>query len=214
VSAPRRGGLLLGGTLAPPTESAPASLTIAIARCLVGPIRVADATAVVTVAGSIVDGRHGPAISGGGAGTGPAIAIEGSTVIGPASVEVLRAIGSLFTGAVQARRLQESVLRFSAVPYASRALPRHRSVLFAAPPDAPEGDTIPGEPRLASTDPGQPEYGRLADDCPEEILAGAADGGQIGAFHDAHEELRRAALAAVLDDALPHDQSPTFIFLE
>jgi hypothetical protein len=87
-------------------------------------------------------------------------------------------------------------------------------VLFGAPPGAPEAEAIPGEPRFASLDPGQPEYGRLADGCPAEIRAGAEDGGEIGALHDVYEARRRAALRAVLDDALPHHVSATLIFIE
>jgi hypothetical protein len=176
---------------------------------------MADPTGVVSIDGSIVDGGGTPAITGTGTSMGPALSLSTSTLIGGVSAEVLlRAEGCLFTGALDARRRQESVLRFSAAPYGARVLPRYRSVLFAAPHGAPEADAVPGMPRFAAVDPAQPGYGRLAGECPKGILTGAADGGQLGAFHQAHEERRRAALAAVLDDALPLDQSATILFLD
>ena len=37
---------------------------------------------------------------------------------------------------------------------------------------------------------GTPHYARLADDTPAAIAAGASDGGEMGAYHDAHAGLR------------------------
>jgi hypothetical protein len=194
-------------------------VSLTLRRCLVGPVRIAGPTGVVTAEGSIIDGRGEDAIRGLSADAGPAVSLSSTTVIGDVSAEVLsQAETCLFTGVVRARRAQPSVLRFSAVPYASRDLPRYRTVLFGAPPGAPgateQKRVIAGEPRFSSLDPGHPAYGRLADDCPPEILSGAEDGGEIGALHDVGAAGRRAELDSILGAFLPHHLSASVIFID
>ena len=193
--------------------------SLALTNCLTGPIRMAGPDGSLTLTGSIVDGEGAAAVSGPGPDErafGPALTLSRSTVIGDVAAEVVSgADESLFLGQVRARRVQASVLRFCAVPYASgSALPRYRSVLFGAPVGAAEPDAIAGTPRLSSIDRGHPAYGRLADDCPAAIVSGAEDGGEIGALHDVYEQRRRTQVRATLDDFLPAQLSATVIFID
>jgi hypothetical protein len=60
---------------------------------------------------------------------------------------------------------------------------------------------------------GHPAYAALADDCPEAIMRGAADGGELGVFHDYRARSRMEALARVIDAYLPEGLSSTVRFM-
>lgn len=67
-------------------------------------------------------------------------------------------------------------------------------------------------PRFASVHFGEPDYGRLATDCAEEIRRGAEDRSEFGVFHDLFEAQRAANLRARLADHVPAGTEVGIIF--
>jgi hypothetical protein len=102
-------------------------------------------------------------------------------------------------------------MRFCAVTPDSRTPKRYECqpdlALSSLCPNGPESqrDAIRRRvrPRFASQRYGTPVYGRLADDCAVEILRGADDESEMGAYHDLFEPQRHANLRARLDEYTP-----------
>ena len=69
--------------------------------------------------------------------------------------------------------------------------------------DEAEGETERLRPRFDAVRYGLPVYARLSDDCAEEIVRGADDESEMGAFHDAFLPQRRDNLRRRLDDYTP-----------
>ncbi|MGZ3458631.1 MAG: hypothetical protein ACXU86_09010, partial [Archangium sp.] len=146
---------------------------------------------------------------------GPTTWLTRTTVLGSVSLEMLPlAEDCLFAREVEVRHVQESLLRSCALPWASRHLPRHRCLLFAAPVEAAEGAAIASGPEFVSLSPGEPGYARLADDGPRELRTGALEGGEFGVYHPLQEERRLAALRGVLEEYLPAGLSAGVFFID
>jgi hypothetical protein len=58
-------------------------------------------------------------------------------------------------------------------------------------------------PSFASVRYGTPDYARLADAGPDEIARGAADGAEMGVFHDLYQPQRADSLRARLAEYTP-----------
>jgi hypothetical protein len=145
------------------------------------------------------------------------LTLERTTVFGTVSAHSL-ALGenSIVTGRVDVTRRQTGCLRFSYVPEGSRT-PRR----YACQPDGAEqaaNATAPGgrasdavlqsarvrvTPRFTSTRYGTPWYGQLSVNCAPEIVRGASDESEMGAFHDLYQPQRDANLAARLAEYTP-----------
>ncbi|TYO63556.1 hypothetical protein FXV83_26810 [Bradyrhizobium hipponense] len=67
-------------------------------------------------------------------------------------------------------------------------------------------------PRFATIHFGEPDYGRLATDCAEEIRRGAEDRSELGVFHNLFEPQRAANLRARLADHVPAGTEVGIIF--
>jgi hypothetical protein len=146
---------------------------------------------------------------------GPRASLECCTVLGQVYLEALtHTRDCLFTRKVEVVRRQDSLLQGCALPWNSRHLPRHRCLLFGAPPEAVEPGIIASTPEFVSLSPAGPGDGRLADGGPPELRTCAEDGAEPGLFHDLQEERRLAALRDVLDEYLPAGLSAGLTFLE
>ena len=196
---------------APPVSivAAVPELTIELESSIAGALRVAG-TAEVSIQNSIVDAgaftaAAYAALDGGGPGA-PAT-IRNSTLIGKLHTRVLRlASNSIFlaglatadtwSAPVRAARLQEGCVRFSYLPLDAQAPRRHR----CRPASAAEAPRI--RPVFGSLDYGDSSYALLHPSTPAEILNGADDQSEMGAFHDLFLPQREAALRAGLREHL------------
>lgn len=185
---PSAGGLTINAGTADGEENE--RLVVTVDRSIVGPVVAADTIERLKVVDSIVDGGTGAAI------TGPATEVQTSTVVGATTVRSLSASNSIFTGVVQAVRRQTGCVRFSYLPFESRAPRRFRCVPADA---APAGRMVPQFTTLVY---GQPGYGQLGPSCPAAIVSGADDEGEMGAFHLLQQPQRLQNLQASLNEYL------------
>lgn len=154
---------------------------------------------------------------------GPPALLERVTVLGPVRVKELQlASETIFGERVNADRRQAGCVRFSYVPPGSRTPQRFRcqpdsaiaAAVAAAEAEAggPIGAALEAAlaaqqarrvtPSFTSTVYGQPAYGQLGLDCPEEITTGAEDGAEMGAFNFLKQPQRVLNLRASLDEYL------------
>ena len=124
----------------------------------------------------------------------PDLAIERSTVLGGLDARTIHASESIFTERVEVARRQTGCVRFSWLPLDSRAPRRHR----CQPTDDDAAGVI--RPTFTSITHGDPGYGQLARVTPREIVQGAEDEGEMGAFHFLAQPRRLADLEARLDE--------------
>jgi hypothetical protein len=188
---------------APEGAEAPVSVSCTVLRCVTGALKLGGlgAGCLLDVRESIVDDQAGTAIDHGGV-----LRIQASTVLGRARAgEVELASDALFTGVVTSERRQTGCVRFSYLPPGSEVPPR-----FQCQPQLPEGaDEVAREsilyrlaPRFTTSQYGQPGYCQLVADLPDEILRGASDQGEMGAFNHLEQSQRRLNLQTALNEHL------------
>jgi hypothetical protein len=124
------------------------------------------------------------------------VAMNACTVLGGTTARSLTASDSILRGPVTVTWRQEGYLRFSYAPPASRLPRRYR----CQPADAAAAARV--GPAFISTDPGDPEFCRLAPTCPPEIARGAENGSEMGVFQFLQRPRRLAELAGQLRDYL------------
>ncbi|HEY4017779.1 MAG TPA: hypothetical protein VGM75_03780 [Pseudonocardiaceae bacterium] len=113
------------------------------------------------------------------------------TVIGSIWVHAVRLLeNSIVLDNVDVVDRQSGCVRFCWLPDISRT-PRR----FHCVSDVP--------PRFDSLRYGDPTYGRLRLDCPQEISRGADDDSEIGVYHDLYQPQRADTLRSRLDDYTP-----------
>ncbi|MFF9479735.1 hypothetical protein [Streptomyces sp. NPDC014733] len=160
---------------------------------------ILDATGTDRAALSAPDCRHAHA----------QLSAHRTTVLGEVHVHAVRiAENSLFTGVVRVARRQVGCVRFSYLPPGSRTPRRHR-----CRPDGPGGDAARVRPLLRGVRYGTPWYGQLAADCPEEIVRGAEDGAELGAYHDLYLPQRTDSLRARLAEYTPAGTEAGIVFV-
>jgi hypothetical protein len=208
-----------------PAEDAPPALianpgesgsTLHLARCLCGPLQVAPRFHRLHVLGCLIDAGGGLAIgppplsdaTAAAPSTAPPLQIETSTLFGRIRVEELMARDSLFLGRVDVRLRETGSIESSWVPPGSRTPRRYRcqpSLALEGIPDPAVQRRITRRLRPVFTSRlyGQPGYGQLGAACALEIRTGAADGSEMGVFHDLLQPQRRTMLAHVLEEYLP-----------
>ncbi len=157
-------------------------LRIAVDRCIAGTLDATGADALV-VRESVVDA------GGGGALAGRDVTVDRSTLLGECVADRLSASDSIFTGRAAARRRQDGCVRYCRLAPGSVVARRYRCSSGVAP-------------AFASLTPGRPGYAQLAPACPPEIVRGASDGGEMGAFNFLHRTQRLANLQSQLDEHL------------
>lgn len=139
-----------------------------------------------------------PVLPGGAASTPPRAAnvvlrVRRSTILGECHVARLEyAKDTIFDGVVTVQRPKTGRVRTCHVPPGS-VTPRR----FGCSPE--DG----ARPAYASLSRDDPMYVVLAWDCPDSIRRGAADGGEMGAYHDAWIHGRMSRLAARVTDFVP-----------
>jgi hypothetical protein len=173
-------------------------LVVAIERSITGRVKVPATVSAVIVRDSILDNPNGVALAAGD------VSVQTSTVMGRTTARTLSAGNSIFTGKVSVQRRQTGCVRFCYLPrtstvpqryrcqpasaaLAKRVIPQFTAALYGAAGNAPYGE---------------PGYAQLALSCPAEILIGAEDEGEMGAFHFLQQSKRLANLRASLDEYL------------
>jgi len=165
-------------------------LLVELERTISGAIRCADTIRGLSITESIVDAGNARAIRA------PATTIERSTILGSTAARTLSAGNSILTGPARAERRQEGCVRFCWLPLDSVVPRRYRCL----PADAASAGRV--EPAFTSTKYGNPAYCQLAVSCPVEILTGAEDEGEQGAFNFLQQTARLGNLAVRVDEHL------------
>ena len=185
-----------------------------VEHSITGPVRVlGDETrydpSVIRISDSIVDAAHDGALVLGDERCGPAFAvlhIARSTVIGNLHVHALALVeNSIFMGRVLVARRQQGCVRFCYVAPGSRTPQR-----FHCQPGPGNDPRV--RPRFTSTRYGAPGYCQLALNCAEEIVRGADDESEMGAFHDLFQPQRAANLRARLAEYTPAGAQAAIIY--
>jgi hypothetical protein len=194
-------------------------------------IRISDS--IVDATGTDCDSPECEAIGAAASRMAHAVlTIARTTVIGRVMAHAI-ALGenSIFISRVTVARRQIGCLRFCYVAPRSRT-PRR----FRCQPDVVEQivvETLADEtssadaaeiaaaqqrerarvkPRFSSTRYGTPTYCQLAPTCADEIVRGADDESEMGAFHDLYQPQRKAALQARLDEYTPASVDAGLVF--
>ena len=152
------------------------------------------------------------------------LSIERSTILGQVRAHAIDlAKNTIFTGRVHVDRRQRGEMRFCYVPQGSRTpscyecqpgiavqgVERRLEVEMKRKPTSEEVETAKGalrshiRPSFTSRQHGAATYCQLALSCPQEIVRGADDEGEMGVFHDLHSPQRLANLEVRLNEYVP-----------
>ena len=195
------------------------STTVSIDHSVLGSIRAAS-TALVKINSSIVDALAEQnvafaAVDGNSAGG--RLDIENSTVIGKVHTTELTLVSNsillarlgtadTWPSPVQSERRQQGCVRFSFVPFESSTPRRYRCQ------PAVQEDATRVRPELESGRYGDAAYCQLSPRCTPEILTGADDGAEMGAFHDLLQPQRIAHLRLRLEEYSRFGQETGIIY--
>jgi hypothetical protein len=124
------------------------------------------------------------------------VRVDASTVFGSTNAQTLHASNSILLGKVTTERRQEGCVRFSYLPFDSESPRRYR----CQPDEAAQAVRV--RPRFESVAFGEPAYAQLARACAPEIVNGADDEGEMGAWHFVQAPLRLRNLRVALDEYL------------
>ncbi|NJA05286.1 hypothetical protein HC024_06015 [Methylococcaceae bacterium WWC4] len=173
------------------------------------PLALHISDSIVDATGWDGDGPESEAIGAPGAGFAHASAtIVRTTVFGCVNVHALvLAEDSIFMGTVCVARRQWGCMRFCYAPPTSRTPRRYHCQPDLATAEL-SGDAKLLEqrrvvPHFSSSRYGTPAYAQLAADCAVEIVRGAEDESEMGAFHDLFQPQRLANLRTRLQEYTP-----------
>ena len=215
-----------------------APLCLAIERSIVGGIQVerdeaAQDPLILRVRDSIVDATDPGRVAIGATGklcAFVAATLERCTVIGQVQAHSIDlAADSILLGLVRVCRRQRGCLRFCYVAPGSRTPRRYecqpdlveRPIVQAFVDGEIEADArdallraerLRVEPEFNETRYGRPEYCQLAAACASEIVTGAEDRSELGAFHDLYQPQRSANLRQRLAEFTPAGADAGIIF--
>ncbi len=201
-----------------------ADLAVTIDKSITGPLRLPADCESLTIRDSMVQGLPvghlpQPAIAANDEATrpGPPTTAERSTFWGEVYVKELTASECIFDGQVRAARRQNGCVRLSFVPDGSTTPRRYRCQPDLALDKAPAAQHTAIlaclRPSYTSTHYGDPGYGQLGHDCPDEIRTGAADGSEMGAFCSLMQPQRETNLRIRLEEYLPFGLEPGIIYV-
>lgn len=173
-------------------EGVHARLQLALERTACGPISAPTAVMEMHLLDSLVDGRPRSALSAPNA----VLDVRAVTFIGEVAAKSIEAIDSIFRDPLTIERRQVGCVQFSWIAPGSEAPRRFRCV------PASEADTGAPAPMFASLDPRDSGYGSLSAATDAVILEGAADSGEMGAFHFVHATRRLRNVGRSFDEYL------------
>jgi hypothetical protein len=173
-----------------------------VADSLCGNVSISGRIAGVTVADSVIGGVGQGALDT----TTCDVNVDRSTIFGTTAVRTLNASDSIFTAPLQIERLQAGCVRFSYVPEDSPVPNAFRcqpamALAKAAPGEAPAVNARL-LPAFTSVRLGDPGYAQLSQFAASELLTGADNGSEMGAFNKVRQPQREANLRAALDEYL------------
>ena len=128
--------------------------------------------------------------------SGRDVHVDASTIFGTTDAQTLHASNSILLGKVTVERRQEGCVRFCYLPFDSESPRRYR----CQPEDATQAARV--RPRFESVSFGEPAYAQLTGACAPEIVTGADDEGEMGAWHFVQAPLRLRNLRVALDEYL------------
>ncbi len=135
---------------------------------------------------------------------GGALTVKNSTIIGTVeAVAIPLASNSLFLASdntnppMIVKKSQEGCIRFSYVPPGSVLPKKHKCQ------PSNENDVDRTKPIFNSLQFGRPDYGQLNPYCPKEILEGADNGSEMGAFNNLYQQQKISSLKNKLNEYLP-----------
>ncbi len=181
---------------------------VEIDRCIIGGLRVKRDTRV-KITNSIVDAtdKSNVAYAGLDREPGGIIVIENSTIIGKVHTVLMKmASNTIFLSEladqdtwkapVISDRRQAGCVRYSYLPLESLVPQRHR----CRPANSDEARRV--IPHFTSLRYGRAAYCQLSRSCAKEILQGADDESEMGAFHDLYQPQRETNLRVRLEEYL------------
>lgn len=191
-------------------------LRIVLQSSIVGPLRVPAEAKQLTIFDSILDGGGRRAVGSPRATdeeaadarlhhAGPPLVTARTTFFGEVAAAQIEASDAIFTAPVTAVHGDRGFVRHCFVPAGSRTPQR-----FRCEPHHDAGPPV--RPIFTSMRFGHPGYAQLAPNCPGAIAAGAAAGGEMGAFHQLGAPWRAQGLHDVLADYLPFGLAPHVIY--
>ncbi len=123
---------------------------------------------------------------------------------------------SIFAGKIFVARRQAGCLRFCSVVPDSRTPRRYRCLpdLVDRNPATRDRERARVRPIFRTTRYGSPDYCRLSDDCAPEVLRGAHDESEMGAFHYLYQPQRLANLRARLEEFVPASVDAGVLFAD
>jgi len=221
---PSEGGLVVNSSEVSAAQRN-ANLSLAIDRCICGPLRVPVTAKSMHVIDSILDANAPPgtqayAIVGPSeAEYGAPITLERSTVFDDVRVrEITLASEVIFMGRIEAERLQAGCVRYSYIPPGSHVprrfrcqpdlalVKRARELEKPGPEDLDANErervALSVRPVFTSATYSDPAYAQLSIVCPEETGTGAEDGSEMGVFSHLKQPQREANVRANLNEYL------------
>lgn len=189
-------------------EVAAPNVKVEIDHCIVGGARVAQGSSL-SIAHSIVDGLGPDQVAYAALdsqSSGGELTVDCCTLIGKVTTRLLTASNTIFFSRLQtadpwrapviAEQRQQGYVRYSFVPIDAELPARYA----CWPKVAAVVNAI--TPRFTSLRYGHPAYCQLHATCPDVIRRGAADEGEMGAFHDQYAPQREDGLQARLEEYL------------
>jgi hypothetical protein len=217
----------------PPATPINVQFRLQIAASILGPIVAPEHAEKVWMLDSIVDAfaSTARALAASATAPGPPLSIDRSTVLGQLHIRRLDMSESIVTGRVTTARTQSGCVRFSYVRSGSRTPRRYRCQPDLAAATA-IGEALERNPALSAavqaqirafihssvvpsfttTLYGQPAYMQLRLGSPTEILTGAEDGSEMGAFCQVKQAQRESNLRIRLEEYLPFGLEAGFLY--
>ena len=199
-------GFQVNPSVTPATQNT--ELAIRIERSITGAISLPDTVHSLALADSIVaSGITADSSKPGITANGADVDIQTSTILGTINVRSLEAGNSILLGLATAIRRQIGCVRFSYVPDNSTTGRRYHCQPDLALSAEKDASLYPGirlrvQPLFTSIDFGDPGYAQLALNCAAEIVSGADDAAEMGAFDYLKQPQREANLRSSLDEYL------------
>lgn len=182
-----------------------AALRVSLDRCITGPLTLPDPVPELHIADSVVGAETSSVTV-----DAPAAAadLQRCTVFGSVKVRAVEAGNAIFGGPLTSRLTQEGCVRFCHVAEGSHSPRRFRcqpdlALADVVDPDVAERIRRRVTPAFTSVRYGDPGYAQLGRACAEEILTGAEDGSEMGAFNSLGQPQRLANLRLAVDELLP-----------